>query len=177
MGIKKFIILSFLAILFTSLLSSQSLVELARKEKERRANLKGKKSIVITNADLEKTRKTPAISNPQTKLAEDKEPIITETPKQTPIRITYSSKDKDVDAAGPTTLTNLEERWLKAKEYAALLTLKMNALWQEFYSLDDMTPRDQIQREISETYLKLQKAQQDADKVKKELDSIKKKPI
>jgi aspartate oxidase len=52
----------------------------------------------------------------------------------------------------------------------ALLTLKMNALWQEFYSMDDMTPRDHIQRQISETYLKLQKAQIDAEQAKKEME-------
>lgn len=174
MGINRFITVFFLTILFTSFLSSQSLVELANKEKERRANLKGKKSIVITNADLKKIRKTPAISNPQVKLVKNKQPIRKETPKQIPVRIRPPSTVKNIDSARPTTLTNLEDKWSKAKEYVALLTLKMNALWQEFYSLDDMTPRDKIQREISETYLKLQKAQQDADKAKKELDSIKK---
>jgi hypothetical protein len=46
------------------LLSSQSIVEIAKKEKERRAALKakGKISMVLTNADLKKKDKLPAIS-------------------------------------------------------------------------------------------------------------------
>jgi len=51
--------------------------------------------------------------------------------------------------------------------------LKMNALWQEFYSLDDMTPRDLIQKQISETYLQLQKAKAEEERLKKQLQENK----
>jgi hypothetical protein len=40
----------------------QSLAELAEKEKVRRAQFKGKSSIVLTNADLEKTKKRSALT-------------------------------------------------------------------------------------------------------------------
>jgi hypothetical protein len=53
-----------------------------------------------------------------------------------------------------------------------LLTMKMNGLWQEFYSLDDMTARDRIQQQISENYEKLLKAQQDEVAAKEELDAF-----
>lgn len=45
-----------------ALLSSQSLVELAKKEKERRAKLKDKSAKVITNADLENRDISPALT-------------------------------------------------------------------------------------------------------------------
>lgn len=49
---------SLVFILFcASLIYPQSLVELAKKEKERRAKLRGKPSIVLTNADLKKIKK------------------------------------------------------------------------------------------------------------------------
>jgi hypothetical protein len=44
-----------------------------------------------------------------------------------------------VDVAG----SPLEEAWKKAKEYVELLTLKMNALWQQFYGLSDVQNKGQ----------------------------------
>jgi len=51
----------------------------------------------------------------------------------------------------------------------------MNALQQEYYSMDDMTPRSHIQQQTSDTYLKLQKAQKDKEQAKKDLDEARKK--
>jgi len=68
--------------------------------------------------------------------------------------------------------TLLETEWKKVKEYADLLALKMNGLWQEFYSFNDMTSRDKIQREISGTYLKLLEARQEEAKTKERLDQF-----
>jgi hypothetical protein len=50
-----------LPLLLVSFLQSQSLAELAKKEKERRAALKGKPATVITTADLAKVKKRPAV--------------------------------------------------------------------------------------------------------------------
>ncbi|MFA9453811.1 MAG: hypothetical protein ACERK6_07825 [Candidatus Aminicenantaceae bacterium] len=47
--------------LLTGFLYSQDLVELAKKEKERRAKAKDKKTVVITNADLKKKQVQPGI--------------------------------------------------------------------------------------------------------------------
>jgi hypothetical protein len=46
---------------FSTLLASQSLVDVAKQERERREKYKGKNVKVVTNADLLKIRKTPAI--------------------------------------------------------------------------------------------------------------------
>jgi hypothetical protein len=48
--------------------------------------------------------------------------------------------------------------------------MKMNGLWQEYYSMDDMAPRDKIQKEISETSIKLEEAREREAKAKEELD-------
>lgn len=52
----------FILMLCVAFLSAQSLVELAKKEKERREQLKGKSAKVITNDDLKNIKKTPGIS-------------------------------------------------------------------------------------------------------------------
>jgi len=59
---KKTCLLSLLFFLCVSLLSAQSLYELAQKEKQRRAQNKGKAVKVVTNADLARKNRTPAVS-------------------------------------------------------------------------------------------------------------------
>ncbi len=68
-----------------------------------------------------------------------------------------------------------EDRLLKAKEEVALYTLKMNVLRQEYFSMDNMTSRSHIQQQISDTYLKLQKALRHVDLAKQDLDEARKK--
>ena len=64
---KKASVLITMVFFCAGILSSQSLVELSKKEKERRAKLKGKKIIVLTAAAAKNNRRRSAI-------------IITETP-------------------------------------------------------------------------------------------------
>lgn len=168
MGIKKILTVIFLPLLLASFLCSQNLVELAKKEKERRAKLKGKKGIVVTNADLTRLRKKPALSITGVKLAAMERPPATATIRPESRLARKSSKGIDKEESG--NLQELEQKWKKTKEYVDLLTLKINGLRQKFYSFRDWTLRDSIQREISETFLKLQKAKLDSEKTKKELD-------
>jgi hypothetical protein len=66
-----------------SLLSSQSLVEIAKKEKERRAALraKGKTSVVVTNADLKKQTRLPiSAAKPQDSTSQSKSQARQQTP-------------------------------------------------------------------------------------------------
>ncbi|UCC41195.1 MAG: hypothetical protein JSV96_07160 [Candidatus Aminicenantes bacterium] len=171
MTFKKFISFTFLPLLLTSFLFSQSVAELAKKEKERREKLKGKKGAVITNAKLKKTAKKSAVttSRPAAKSTSAKSPSSPQ-PKS-PSGTTQPSATSELDKTGAVdTKADLELKWQRAQEYVGLLTTKMNALWQEYYSMDDMTDRSSIQRQIAETFQKLQKAKEDADKAKKELD-------
>ena len=63
-NIRKISTSVFVVFACVALLSAQSLVEIAKKEKERRAALKakGKTSIVVTNADLKKPTRLPMIA-------------------------------------------------------------------------------------------------------------------
>ena len=51
------------ALLLVSFLQSQNLADLAKKEKARRAALKGKRATVITTADLAKAKRRPAVES------------------------------------------------------------------------------------------------------------------
>ncbi|MCX7973954.1 MAG: hypothetical protein N3B16_05570 [Candidatus Aminicenantes bacterium] len=169
-------------LLLAGLISAQSLAELAKKEKERRQSLGEKKGRVVTNEDLTKIKRRPALETGQSS---------TETSGQATAGFEQSLAERGTSdfSAGTTyhsvisepsssvdigsragEVKYLEEAHKKAQEYVELLTLKLNALWQEFYSLDDMTPRDQIQQAIAETFLKLQKAQEEEEKLRKELE-------
>jgi len=175
MSLKKIIVAISLPLFLTSLLSSQSLVDLAKKEKERRERLKGKKKIVITNADLKSLGKRPAVTTSRPmlpaggteRLASPSEKSLLDKAEPSKAKGKVADKDKaeakDIDRSEPQEETpqELEAKWKKAREYVGLLTTKMNGLWQEFYSMDDMTSREKIQREISETSLRLQKAKED----------------
>jgi len=171
---KKFIITIFLPLLLTSLLLPQSLAELSKKEKERRESLKGKKVVVITNADITKGARKPALDTPPLESLPT-----TEAPPEETYTLPPGPEEGLPPSPSPEELnpppqdefkTELESRWAKAKEYADLLETKMAALWQEFYSMDDMTSRDSIQREISDTFIKLEKAREEEARAKDELD-------
>ena len=177
MKLKKFIVVISLPLFFSSLLFSQNLIELARKEKERRARLKGLKTVVVTNADLGRVRKRPALrttriespgsmaTSPQGTSEMDKsEPARTQRPAQ---------QDPNVDRREPgqPSTEQLEADYYKAKEYTQLLTIKLRGLWQEYYSMDDMTDRGSIQKQIAETSLQIERAQRDEAIAKKAMET------
>src|SRR5512136_1502996 len=58
---KRILAFIFLPMLLGAFLHAQSVADLAKKEKERRAAIKGKPATVITNADLGKVKKKPAV--------------------------------------------------------------------------------------------------------------------
>jgi hypothetical protein len=55
---------------FSTLLVSQSLVDVAKREQERREKLKGKNARVVTNADLKSVKRAPAVATPAAPPAE-----------------------------------------------------------------------------------------------------------
>jgi hypothetical protein len=169
MSAKKIFVLAFLFSILSSLLFPQTLAEIAQKERERRAALKGKRAAVITNADLAKLKKRPALETPLPPPAPMKEEIV--SPEVAP---PTSAEPQDQPPAAenlvPPDLKMLQEKWDKAKEYVELLTLKMGALWQQFYSLEDMTTKDAVQQSIAETFIKLQNAQEEETQARQDLE-------
>jgi len=174
---KKKTITALIVFMLGSFLYSQSLVELAKKEKERRENLKGQKSQVITNAHLNKIKRGEAIEVPP---AENKPENAQNNPKSepsppplinTPAKINSDkTTPRNLEMEGPESLEKLEEKWKKAEEMVSLLNLKMSALYQKYYNGDELTPRQKIEMEISKTYQQLQAAQKEAEKAKAEFD-------
>jgi len=178
MKLRKFIVVISLPLFLSSLLLSQNLVELARKEKERRARLRGFKTVVVTNADLGRVRKRPALritriaapastaASPQGTSEMDKsEPTQTPSPAQ---------QDPNVDRREPgqqPSVEELEANYYKSREYTQLLTIKLRGLWQEYYSMDDMSDRGSIQKQIAETSLQIERAQRDEAIAKKTMET------
>jgi hypothetical protein len=195
MSIKKILAFAFLPLLLVAFLNAQSVADLAKKEKERRASIKNKPH-VITNADLAKLKKRPAVEVVPPEEASGENVAGTEeagqegeTPPvtaegQAGTEQGAATVQKPAEAPPPEPQPTITEKEFRnqltehkikvdqAQEQVDLYTLKMNGLWQEFYSLDDMKSRELIQLQISETYDKLTKAQLDLDKAKKELDDF-----
>ncbi len=172
MKAKRGVAFFFGFLFLSSLAFSQSLAELAKREKERRAKLT-KKSEVITNAHLAQIKKTSAVAPQEIILLSEKseeypgESWETQSP--------YGAQEAMEKTEPLKVKEDVEEKWRRAKEYAELLTVKLNSLWQEFYSMDDMTSRDSIQREINDTFEKLQKALEEEEKARGELERTGKK--
>ncbi len=171
-------------LLLGSTVFSQSLAEVAQKERARRAALKTKKVVVVTNADLAKAKRkaalevlpapaAPAPAEPASvvpsaeKAAEAAAPASAETkPQEAP---SPAQAQPPADPA-PANLKELQEKWDKAKEYVELLTLKMGALWQEFNGLRDPNAKEAVRLTISETYAKLQTAQEEEAKARQRFE-------
>jgi len=195
---KKNLIFALVFLLAASWLSAQSLADLAKKEKARRAGTKDKPTVVITNADLAKLKKKPAVEvvEPE-KAATEAQPAAGEAapasaqegapeaaagqapaaPEQqkTPEQAAADQQaaqaalaEKDYNAR----LVDLGDKAQKAREMVELLTLKMNSLWQEFYNMSDVKSREYTQFQISETYDKLTKAEAEAARAEKELNDF-----
>jgi outer membrane murein-binding lipoprotein Lpp len=170
MSRQRIIAAAVLLLILSPLAPAQSLAEAAKKEKERRENLKGTPSIVVTNADLAKTTKKPAV---ETTPAEGEK---TDAPGAPPpaqgTDKSYTELQAEALKKSAEKKAELESRWNRAQELVELLNLKMNALWQQFFTFNSMTPKDQIQKEISETFQRFQAAQGEEAKAKEELNKF-----
>lgn len=173
MSAKKLLAMAFLVPLLSTFLFPQSLAEIAQRERERRASLKGKKGPVVTNASLAKLKKKPALETPPAPPGPVTEEVV--LPEAV---LPAADEPQEPPAPAPPAPENpvapdlkaLQERWEKAREYVELLTLKMGALWQQFYSLEDMTIKDVLQQSIAETFIKLQQAQEEEIQARQELE-------
>jgi hypothetical protein len=178
----------FLPLLLVSFLQSQSLADLAKKEKERRAALKGK-ATTITTADLAKVKKRPAVEPGNQEQAAE-EGAAKSGPEGAPPAAGAQGADVAAQAAKPDEVTpagekpaatapdiqkkqnELAEIAQQKAEMVDLLTTKMNALYQQFYGLDNLKSREMVQLQISDTYDKLLKAESESAKAKKDLEDF-----
>lgn len=204
MGKKKLTVTLCLALLLAGFLQAQSLADLAKREKERRAALKGR-ATTITSADIAKVKKRPAVETAAVEQAAGEELAAqtgeagaaappegtaavqagaeTVTGAEEAVAETAAA-DKPAEAAPPEAAPAMAEKDVQARaleltkavedkqERVDLLTLKMNSLYQEFYSLDNLKSREMLQAQISDTYDKLLQAESDARKAEKELEDF-----
>ena len=181
----------FLPLLLVSFLQSQSLADLAKKEKERRAALKGK-ATTITTADLAKVKKRPAVEpGSQEQAAEEgaaqagQAEVKSGQEGAPPVAGEQAAQAaKPVEGTPPgdkpaPTAQDIQKKQNELAEIAQqkadmvdLLTTKMNALYQQFYGLDNLKSREMVQLQISDTYDKLLKAEADSAKAKKDLEDF-----
>jgi hypothetical protein len=203
---KKVLAILFLPLLLASFLQSQSLAELAKKEKERRAALKGKATTTITTADIAKVKKRPAVETAEQEptaeeqAAQTGEAEVKAQPEGAPPTAGQPAAEAAAGAAGEPakaaaepekpageppgekpalSAQDIQKRQLELAdifqqktELVDLLTLKLNALYQEFQSLDNLKSRETIQLQISDTYDKLLKAETESAKAKKDLEDF-----
>jgi hypothetical protein len=176
MPAKRWAAVAVSSLLLSSVLLSQSLVEIAQKERERRAALKGKKTVVVTNAELAKVKRKSAVevaALPPAATLQKPAPAAPPDsagpePPEPPVSTVAPPSAPPVPAARQ----ELQERWDKAKEYVELLTMKMGALYQEFNALRDPYAQEAVRKTISETYAKLQTAQEEEIKARLEFEKF-----
>ncbi len=183
MPAKRWVAVAVSSLLLSSVLLSQSLVEIAQKERERRAALKGKKTVVVTNAALAKIKRKAAVEVAAPLPAEGarESPPAPAVVEPAPAVSVGSAGPKPPEPAAPTVAPSaappvpaarreLQEKWDKAKEYVELLTMKMGALYQEFNALRDPHAIEAVRKTISETYARLQTAQEEETKARLEFE-------
>ncbi len=172
-------------------LGAQSVVDLAKREKERREALKGRPGVVVRNADLLLVKKLPAVevTNPGVSVpdAQDVEPAT--VPSDAGEAVSPSSPGAAsgrnivprVAANGPLitgdanrdqaeTGGTLDAQLKSANDLVDLLTTKMNALRQQYEFQDAMVPGYVIQQQIDETGQRLVKAQAQQARLQAEME-------
>jgi hypothetical protein len=157
----KFISIAITAFLLTACTSfahSQSLSELAKKEKERRAALKAD-SKVITNEKANQalgtvTTPPPTSATTEKPPAEGEQKPATEASAEKPKAVS----DEPVDFQGRTesfwrqTFADARKRVKDLENESNVIVLKLNDLQNQFYRENDGYKQQQIQREIQKKF-------------------------
>jgi hypothetical protein len=160
--VKRILSAIFLSLVLASFAAAQTMAEAAQKEKERREELKGKAVVVVTNADLSKTRKKVSAAGPAAesdavaKIAGD-------------AAATADARQAEIDKKYAEMKADLEAKAASAKERAELLDLKLKSLQQRFFTFNSMQTKDKIQQEIAQAYQMLQAAAAEQVRTKDDL--------
>ncbi|MCK4645935.1 MAG: hypothetical protein KAU46_06755 [Candidatus Aminicenantes bacterium] len=177
MNLKKIAAGFILPFLLTSLLCSQSIVELAKNEKQRRTNLRlqGKRGKIVTKAELKNIKRGAALTTTLSLTSSIRSQSVTSTPEESPARkeqpIEVQADDQEVEDL-KTLQIQLEDQWEKAKGNVNILSRKLNTLWKQFYSMDDLSARENVQSEISRTSQQLQVAKGEETSTREELRKV-----
>jgi hypothetical protein len=178
---KKFSELLIIAffVLFVSMAYSQSLGDLAKKEKERRESVKNDR--VITDEKTAKHQsKSEAAKDASVKASAQSDDqgsgennTASDAKKQN-----ESTDDEDVDFQGRpesfwrNTMRTARENAARLDNEANVLVLKLNSLQDQFYKEADGYRRETVQREIQKTYYEQDLNKQNLEKAKAALQDL-----
>jgi hypothetical protein len=170
-------------IAFAAALGAQSLAEMARVEKARRISFAGRRGPVVTNATLLRVKIRPAVEIvvPEEEIvdlgeASELEEVLPAEPESdlpeaspSPAGEAEAVPGLEAEAAEPT----LEDRLMATEELVDLLETKIAALNQDYSHQTNMVPNYVIEQQLTETLQRLQNAQADAVRLKREIDRVK----
>jgi hypothetical protein len=152
---------------------SQSLADLANKEKERRQEVKNDR--VITAEDAAKYHSTASAASSADQPAAASDSGKKDTPKaDKPV------SDEPVDFQGRTesywrdTMTAARQKIKDLENEANVIVLKISDLQNQFYSMDDGFKREGIQREIQKGFYEQDKNKEDLAKARDALQDLEK---
>ncbi len=180
------IVTGLLVCVLASFAYSQSLAELAKKEKERRAAVKGETK-VITPEQAAKYQTSPVTTNaPPPGAVTDKtvaEKTATDAEKPAEADATAKAKpavDEPVDFQGRPesywrqTFADARQKVKDLENEANVLILKRNDLQNRFYREDDGYKQQEIQREIQKTIYEQDQNKEKLDKARDVLADLEK---
>jgi hypothetical protein len=159
-----------------SVVYSQSLADLANKEKERRAEIKDNK--VITNEEVAKFKsESPARSLPD-------QPTGAASSPKTEGEATSASKADKPNADEPTdfqgrpesfwrkTMADARQKVKDLTNEANVIVLNIADLQNKFYSMDDGFKRETLQRDLQKTYYQQDLNKENLEKAKAALQDL-----
>ncbi len=170
-------------IAFASTAYPQSLADLAKKEKERRAEIKDNR--VITSDDVAKFRSTPEEAIPPVQNA-----AAAETPKAEGAEAKAegaegkAEKGEKADPDEPTdfqgrpesywrkTMTEARQKVKDLTNEANVIVLAIADLQNKFYSMDDGFKRETLQRDLQKTYYQQDMNKENLAKAKAQLADL-----
>ncbi len=164
----RILIISMTIFFLFSSIFSQTLAEIAEKERERREKMKGEKVEVVTNDTLRKIKKEISISG-----TEEMGEVSSSAP-------TPEVDLKEREDYWRAYKAELEQKYKSAMEKVRKLENEISELYMDFYSFRPTSfrygqifyERGFFQSKIDELQVKLEIAKKEAEELKNELDSL-----
>jgi hypothetical protein len=181
-GKKSFVFLS-LPLLLAVFVFSQDLVELARKEKARRARLRSRSTVVLTNSDLRRVQPSSGVMSRTTQAPESEIPVTTirsgqpasgeEAEQGDPaVRVTVEQSPAPIETIHE---ISPEEKWRRANNHVGTLNLRLAQLEQLYNNAETRDERARLQSQIDSTRRALEEARRKAAGLRKDLDNQRRK--
>ena len=177
----------FAAIIFAAILTafacagySQSLADIAAKEKQRREEIKETPEAITNDNVPEFSGGSVSTVTPIESPSEGKNTEKAEKDADNSEQEKKNEADEPVDFMGRPesywrkTMSDARQKVKDLENEANVLTLRMNDLQTQFYNVDDGFRREAIQREIQKTYYEQDQNKENLAKAKDELEDLEK---